>query len=66
MIRAGVAIPPIVLLARWDSHCVLRYAKDAPLKNTTADYKLGVRQEKLKELGDGAHTAVKKLSDVSS
>ena len=56
MIRAGVAAPPIMLLARWDSRCVLRYAKDAPLKNITADYKRGVRLEKSKELADSAHT----------
>ena len=54
MIRAGVTIPPIMMLARWDSNCVLRYAKDAPLKNITSDYKRGVRQEKTEALTDEA------------
>ena len=63
-IRAGVAVPPIMFLARWDSHCVLRYAKDAPLKNITAEYKRGLRQEKLKELGGTTHTVVKNMSDA--
>ena len=61
MIRAGVAVPPIMLLARWDSNCVLRYAKDAPLKNITADYKRGVRKERMKALTDEAE-GLKKFS----
>ena len=61
MIKNGVSVPPIMVLARWDSHCVLRYAKEAPLKTLTADYKRGVRTERAKTIED-KNEATRKMS----
>ena len=46
MIRRGVGVPPTMVLARLDSMCVLRYAKEAPLKNLTQQCKRSLRLEK--------------------
>ena len=39
MARCGVPVPSIMGLARWDSHVVLRYLKDALLVNITGEYR---------------------------
>ena len=51
-----------MVLARWDSHCVLRYAKEAPLKTLTEDYKKGVRVQRARAIEDKAATSTAKLS----
>ena len=39
MCRHGVQFPTISCLARWDSHAILGYLKDAPLVNATEEFK---------------------------
>ena len=39
--RAAVQLMLIMILARWDSHVILRYVRDAPLSGLTDEYKKG-------------------------
>ena len=41
MVRNGVSVPVIMLLARWGSNTVLKYLRDAPLRTLTSDYRRG-------------------------
>ena len=60
-----------MLLARWGSNTILRYLKEAPLKNLTAEYKAGVnktleavtvnRDEHIKKISDKALAKLKNL-----
>ena len=39
--RASVHTSLIMILARWDSHIIMRYVRDAPLLGLTDEYKKG-------------------------
>ena len=41
--RHMVQVPSIMAMARWDSHIVLRYLKEASLATITAEYMRGAR-----------------------
>ena len=51
--RHGVQYPTISCLARWDSHAILGYLKDAPLANATSEYKTLGQVSKLIAVHDG-------------
>ena len=60
--RHGVSVPAIMAMARWDSHCVLRYLKDAVLHDITQVYKQG----SLALTDAGAETKDKKKTNVQT
>ena len=41
LIRKAVSIPVVQMMARWDSHAILTYVKDAPLITITHEYRKG-------------------------
>ena len=55
MVRNGVQVPIVMLMARWDSNAVLKYIKDAPLITITGEFKRGVRALKIKAIEDKHH-----------
>ena len=64
-----------MLMARWDSHAVLIYVKDAPLINITTEYKKGSKvmitagedKEKKKKLTGQFHDKImKQLTDLQA
>ena len=42
-IRKTVSIPVVQMMARWDSHAILTYVKDAPLITITHEYRRGAK-----------------------
>ena len=74
MIRHQVGVPLIMLMARWDSHAVLIYVKDAPLINITTEYKKGSKvmitagdeKEKKKLTGQFNSKIMKQLTDLQA
>ena len=45
MIRRLVSVPVVQMMARWDSHAILTYVKDAPLITITHEYLKGTKVE---------------------
>jgi len=41
MVRNGVQVPIVMLMARWDSNAVLKYIKDAPLISSRVSLSVG-------------------------
>ena len=60
MMRHGVQVPPIISMARWETHCVLRYLKDSPLINITKAYRDGGQAIKVGASGEET-LAIKKF-----
>ena len=74
MIRRQVGVPLIMLMARWDSHAVLIYVKDAPLINITSEYRKGSNvivaasgEEEKKQITGQFHAKImKQLMDLQA
>ena len=61
--RHMVQVPSIMAMARWDSHIVLRYLKEASLATITAEYMRGARAFKGQAAEDDKVKKAKKFSE---